>query len=201
MEIRELDFAKVDKGYYKARQKPEIRIFGDIRYITIEGKGEPGGANYQSHIQSLFSLVNTLKNQLLEEGNDFVIPNLECLWWVDEGATFENTPRDQWNWRLMIRIPLFISRDEIEDAKFESLDKRGGSDIQRVSTQLIAEGRCVQALHKGPYERIGDTYGRILAFMKGRGLTQNGYFHEIYLNNPGRTSKEKLQTIVRLPVK
>ncbi|HJO06250.1 MAG TPA: hypothetical protein QGG37_02795 [Chloroflexota bacterium] len=51
----------------------------------------------------------------------------------------------------------------------------------------MAEGRCVQALHVGPYDGEDAT---------AHGLRFNGRHHEIYLSYPNRTATVKLRNPV-----
>jgi hypothetical protein len=64
----------------------------------------------------------------------------------------------------------------------------------------LREGRCVQAMHVGPYEDEPATISRMLAHADARGLTPRGRHHEIYLSDPNQTAPQWLRTIVRLPV-
>ncbi len=201
METGKLDLSHMDKDYYSARERPELIAFGDMRYIIIEGHGAPGGVEYAKKINMLYALAYALKNDKKKEGTDFVVPKLECQYWADQGETFDSTSPERWNWKLMIRIPVFVTRDDIEEAKFEILDKKGMAGIRNAKLQSLSMGLCVQALHKGPYERVGETYDRIMGFVAKKGLNENGPYHEVYLSNPDRTPPEKLKTIVRQPVR
>ena len=40
------DLVKQDKSYYSAKLKPELREFSALNFITILGKGEPGGIEF-----------------------------------------------------------------------------------------------------------------------------------------------------------
>lgn len=67
--------------------------------------------------------------------------------------------------------------------------------------ETLEEGRCVQMLHVGPYNRENETIAlmRILAEQKGLALV--GPHHEIYLSDPRRSPPERLKTILREPVR
>lgn len=190
-----------DRHYYSAREKPELIVLGDLRYIVIEGRGAPGGNEYSSKIEMLFTLAYSLRNVKRKEDMDFSVPKLECQYWADPGESFDSVPPDHWNWKLMMRIPVFVTRDDLEDVKYDVLDRKGMTGIRNAKLQSVSAGLCVQALHKGPYERVGETYDRILRFMSKKGLEANGPYQEVYLSNPDRTESGKLRTIVRQPVK
>lgn len=201
MQTRKLDRAESEQRYYTAGKRPEVVEFGDLRYITLNGRSEPKGTDLQNNIEMLFTLANQIRKMQKEDGNEFEIPKLECQWWTDDGRSFDSTPPDKWNWKLMMLIPGIISRNDVEDAKYQILDRRGMSEIWRVRVQAINEGLCVQAMHSGPYESISGTYDIITGYMAKKGMIINGFYHEIYLSDPEKTDPEKLKTIVRQPVK
>jgi hypothetical protein len=64
----------------------------------------------------------------------------------------------------------------------------------------MVEGRCVQMLHVGPYEREGETVAQMQAFAESQGFKLEGLHHEIYLSDPRRVAPERLKTILRHPV-
>jgi hypothetical protein len=81
--------------------------------------------------------------------------------------------------------------------------KEKGRDkgVKAVKLERIAEGKCVQMLHVGPYAAEGPTMDAMLAYAKEQGVRFTGRHHEIYLSDPRRTKPEKLKTILRHPVK
>ncbi len=64
----------------------------------------------------------------------------------------------------------------------------------------LDEGRCVQVLHVGPYDREMETIQAMQRFVRERGLAFRGRHHEVYLSDPRRVSGAKLRTILRHPV-
>ena len=75
------------------------------------------------------------------------------------------------------------------------------SDPDWSALQTVGEGRCVQMLHVGPYEKEHETIAIMQAFAEEQGLAFHGLHHEIYLSDPRRVAPEKLKTILRRPVK
>ena len=57
------------------------------------------------------------------------------------------------------------------------------------------------AVHIGPYQGITNAYISIEKYIKDKGLQINGKSFEEYINDPGNTPPEKLQTNVYYPVK
>ncbi len=56
------------------------------------------------------------------------------------------------------------------------------------------------ALHVGPYEKIGETYAKISAFIDQNGWRMSGPAMEMYLDNPEETPADKLRTEISIPV-
>ena len=105
------------------------------------------------------------------------------------------------NWKLMIRVPDFITQETVTDALQSFAKQRPNPDIKKIQLETIKEGRCVQVMHIGPYATENVTIAGMTAFAKAQGLVPNGRHHEIYLSDPNRTLPEKMQTILRQPVK
>lgn len=89
---------------------------------------------------------------------------------------------DVQKWTLMIRTPDFITKADLPLIRLD-------------------EGRVVQLLHVGPYDRIGESVARMQEFAAAEKLKFRGAHHEIYLSDPRRVAPEKLRTIVRQSVR
>jgi hypothetical protein len=63
-----------------------------------------------------------------------------------------------------------------------------------------AEGLSIQTMHVGPYVDEGPVIEKMHAALREMGYTPRGKHHEIYLNDPQRTSPEKLRTVLRQPI-
>lgn len=201
MQSGKLDLVSSERDYYTSKQAPDIVTFSEKRYIALDGRGTPGSELFRSHIESLFSIAYQLKNAEKSLGRDFVVPKLEALWFADEGKNFDKEPPTEWNWTILIRIPDYVSESSLNEAKLEAMEKKKLRDVSRIAIRSLNEGKCVQALHVGPYDTVGRTYFRIRSFMSKNGLIPNGNYHEIYLSDPARSRAENLKTIVRQPVK
>ena len=93
-----------------------------------------------------------------------------------------------------------MAAPELAEAAAKLIAKGKPADVKQVKLATIDEGRCVQMLHVGPYEREGDTVAVMGAFAGQHGLKFAGPHHEIYISDPRRMAPEKLKTILRLPV-
>lgn len=77
---------------------------------------------------------------------DYVVPPLEGLWWQqDSDERIDYSRKDDFNWISMIRIPDFVSPDDVEWAK-QTASKKKGLDCSKVEFMNLDEGLCVQSL-------------------------------------------------------
>jgi hypothetical protein len=132
---------------------------------------------------------------------DYAVCKLEGQWWSELAADFARLPKDQWLWKLLIRTPDFIKDDDLRQAVAVLLKRGKGEDVKRVRLESLVEGRCVQMLHVGPYEKEGETVAVMKAFAEKQQLGFAGKHHEIYLSDPRRVPPKRLKTIVRQPVR
>ena len=94
-----------------------------------------------------------------ELGKDFVVSKLEGLWWYDEqkfgrpsiAESATKIPRSEWEYRLMIMIPDFVTSQDLQLAKAKVIEKNKSNRINEVVLFSLEEGDCVQVLHVGPF--------------------------------------------------
>ncbi len=197
-----IDLKKVFKDDYVAAKKPVLLNIGRATYLAITGHGAPGGPEFQARVGALYAMAYTVKMTRKFAGEqDYTIGSLESQWWTDDGRCLPDTPPEQWRWTLLIRSPDFVTRAELASAADTLRKKAKAPEASEVRLETLAEGRCVQMLHVGPYDREGDTMAVMTAFAESNGLTLHGLHHEIYISDPRRVPAEKLKTILRQPVK
>lgn len=201
MTAAKLDMAKEFKAYYTAKANPKLVEFKDVQFLTILGKGEPGGNEFSSKVEAMYSLAYGVKNICKKQERDFTVPKLEGLWWVESEMPALEVPREEWRWKILIRIPGFVSLDTVEKAKEDVFKKKGIELIKEIKLEEINEGKCVQILHIGPYSTEPETIEKMRDFMNKNDLVENGLHHEIYLSDPRKVMPEKMKTILRQPVK
>jgi hypothetical protein len=207
--MEKLDLTKQFKKYYSAKPYPEVLEFDEVQYISIEGKGDPSGKSYLERIQSLYPVAYSIKFACKAIEKDFVVPKLEGQWWFDDqiykNITIESAPtevpRSEWQWRLLIRMPQFVTEDIVEDAKELVLKKKPNTFVEDVKFFRLNEGLVIQILHSGPFSDEPLTLKEIDKFSKENGFEKAGLHHEIYLTDYNRTSPDKLKTILREPVR
>lgn len=203
------DLTKLHKSYYSATEIPKIVTFEKIQYLSILGKGDPSLKNFSDTIEALYATAYAIKFIYKALKNDFVVPKLEGLWWYDEelhkGLTIDEAPhkvkRSEWEYRLMIRMPDFVTAEVIEQMVANTAAKKLLPKVNDIHLFFLEEGKCVQALHVGPFDKEPETLNRINDFIQSNNFSRNGLHHEIYLSDFRKTSPDKLKTILREPVK
>jgi effector-binding domain-containing protein len=71
----------------------------------------------------------------------------------------------------------------------------------RVKAGKLPGGRAAVTLHVGPYEKIGEAYNRLTAYVTKQGLNPESFCYEFYLNDPAETPPEQLKTEIYFPLK
>ncbi len=196
-----IDLYKLHKDAYVAARKPGLVDVRKANYLVIEGEGAPGGTPFTDAIGALYGVAFTVKMTRKFAGQqDYAVCKLEAQWWT-KGRRQLCGDMSKSCWKLMIRTPDFIKKSEVARA-ISVLQKRGkGGASTRVQLESIAEGKCVQALHVGPYDAEPATVATMKAFADARGLRFDGPHHEIYLSDPRRVPPARLRTILRQPVR
>jgi hypothetical protein len=173
-----------------------------MRYLAVDGHGDPNTAPaYREAVESLFAAAYAAKFLSKRElERDYVVLPLEGLWWADDMTAFRTGDKASWSWRVLVRQPDWLPDDLLKTA-VEQAHGKGRDPDHLLHLVDLAEGRCVQILHVGPYAAEGPA----LAYLHDRylpehGLRPAGLHHEIYLSDPRRVAPEKLRTILRQPV-
>ncbi|MDR6803917.1 hypothetical protein J2Y45_001186 [Dyadobacter sp. BE34] len=207
--MEKLDLTKHFKSYYTAKAEPEVLHIEKARYLSITGKGDPSGEDFAQKIQAIYPVAYALKFAFKAQGKDFTVAKLEGLWWYDEvryaGISIADSPkaipRSEWEYRLLIRIPDYVEKKDVETAVEASFASKGQAAIREVSYFEMNEGKVVQMLHTGPFDNEPETLAKLNDFISAHALGRNGLHHEIYLSDFRKTPPHKLKSILREPVK
>ena len=199
-----VDLKKQLAAYGATRGSFEIVTVPPLRYLAVDGAGDPNTAQaYADALTTLYPVAYALKFLSKRElDRDYVVMPLEALWWSDDMAAF-TLARDKtrWRWTAMILVPDWIDDAHVEVAVQRVRAKGAAPVIDALRVEALDEGLCVQTLHVGPYDAEGPVLEAMHDdFIPGHDLRMTGRHHEIYLGDPRRTVPEKLRTILRQPV-
>ena len=186
---------------YRARRGAfEMIDVPPLRYLMIDGHGDPNGQAFGEAISTIFPVAYRLKfTSKNESDRDYVVMPLEALWWSDDMATFtSDRDKSRWNWIALNLVPEWISDDQFSRALGAASDAPA---LDRLRLETLSEGRCVQTLHLGPFDDEGPVLDAMHHdFIPAHGLRMTGKHHEIYLSDIRRTDSSKRRTILRQPV-
>ncbi len=206
-----IDFKKMEKDLYQPGAKPAIIEVPEMTFIMIDGHGDPNTSEaYQTALEVLYGLAYAVKMSKMGGRQpkgyyDFVVPPLEGLWSTDTGVVESGiTDKSAFCWTSMIRMPEFVTPEVIEEAKVNLLKKKPSLDLSTVRLEVFNEGLCAQVMHTGSYDNEPATILALKTFVADSGyridLSDTRKHHELYLNDPRKTSPEKLKTIIRYPI-
>lgn len=201
MAERKLDLYKEHKAEYAAKRSPALVEVGPAKYLTIEGQGAPESESFEAKVGAMYAMAFTIKMARKFAGKgDYKVCHLESLWWTDREvrSLADLPPDDQWRWKLLIRVPDFITPADLKEARASLARKGKAPEAPRVKLETIREGPCVQMFHVGPFPK---TIAAMHEFMRAKGLSFKGPHHDIYLSDPRRVPPERLKTILRHPVR
>ena len=206
------DFKKEYKEFYMPKNRPEIVNVPAANYVAVRGSGDPNEEDgaYKQAIGVLYAVAYTLKmsgkaGHRIEGFYDYVVPPLEGLWWQEGVEGVDYTNKASFNWISLIRLPDFITEEELRWAA-ETASKKKEIDCSAAEFLTLDEGLCVQIMHCGPYY---DDEPASVALMDAY-IAENGFennfsssrlHHEIYLSDARRTAPEKLKTVIRHPIR
>lgn len=202
-----MDFKKAYKTLYAPISTPTIIDVPEMRFIMIDGKGNPNtSSSYKEAVELLYGLSYAIRmNKTVEGYSEYVVAPLEGLWWF-ENHQFDGRVigrKDEFCWVMMIRQPEFVTQELFEQAK-KTLERKKSMDVSKARLQSFTEGLCGQILHIGSYDAEPPTIATLERFIttKGYRTVMGGLrqHHEIYLGDPRKTIPEKLKTIIRHPV-
>jgi len=201
------DLFKERRIYFTAKTTPALVKLGPVKYLAVSGAGSPESESFQGGIGAIYAVAYTLKFLKKAEGQDYKVATLEALWWFGDGepgiasaGQFEAAPRESWRWKVLVMVPDFIVKVDVERAKKVVLAKKPQPAVAGVGLERINEGRVVQILHVGPYADEPASIARMRELAASQGLTLAGVHHEIYLNDPRRVSPDRIKTLLRMPV-
>ena len=205
------EWRKKEKSIYIPSNQPEVITLPPYQFVTIKGAGNPNTELFGDHIQALYAvsyaIKMTLKKTEIQPKNytDWTVYPLEGIWDITDEAkdNFNGTiNKDDLVYELMIRQPNFISLDYFNEMLEVTKTKKGFKLLDKVAFQEIAEGRCIQAMHLGPYDTEPETFAKMETFAQRQNLERASKSHrEIYLSDFRKVPAEKLKTTLRFRLK
>ena len=201
--MEKIDLKKDMKHLYQPSAKDVVEVnVPTMTYLMIDGEGDPNTSKaYSDAIEALFTVSYTIKF-MVKKGSlavDYGVMPLEGLWWADDMSKFSTQDKSNWKWTMMIMQPSLVTREIIDSAIADVKKKKNLAAISKMRVESLAEGKCAQILHIGPFTEEGPTIEKVHRFIDSRGK-RTGKHHEIYLSDIRKAAPAKWKTILRQPM-
>lgn len=200
-----IDYKKTYRDLYLPKVAPCFIIVPKMKFITIEGQGNPNGEEFGLATAALFSLSYAVKMSYKGENPpdnyyNYVVFPLEGEWdLVDKDK--EISDKSNYKYKLMIRQPEFLNNTLFERFTAEVQIKKPNKYLNSIVLEEIEEGLCCQMQHKGSYDTEMQSFRLMDQYCIQNGYSRISKTHrEIYLSDPRKTEKEKLKTVLRYKV-
>jgi len=196
-----VDFKNVYEQLYTAHRRPVMVDVPELPFLMADGAGDPGAAGYRATVQALYGVAYAIRFGLKHDyGLEYPVMPLQGRWWARDGREVIAADRSSWLWTMLILQPPQVTEALVAQASAKVRRGKAAAAVEGVRLDHLAEGRCAQVLHTGPYREESPTIERLRAFIRAQGCVVAGRHHEVYLSDPSRTAPEKLKTIIRYPV-
>jgi len=104
----------------------------------------------------------------------------------DCGAGFARLGKAFWNQICGPALLLCYDMEYQEIANYEvCMPIKSGQSQGEIAVRDLPAARCVSLLHQGPYEQLGRSYEKALAYVKEKGFKLVAPCREVYLKGPG----------------
>lgn len=205
------DYKKEYKEFYLPPKQPGIIEVPEMNYVAVRGTGNPNDpeGDYKRAINILYGVAFTIKmsykgSHKIDGYFSYVVPPLEGLWWQEGVAGVDYSHKEKFQWISMIRLPDFVKKEDFDWAVAEASAKKK-ADFSKAEFFTYHEGKCVQCMHIGSYDKEPETIRKMEEFVAKQGyqpdFSDTRFHHEIYLSDPRRAAEEKLRTVIRYPIK
>ena len=189
----------------KAKRQPEIVMIPSMKFVTIQGEGDPNDTPFLEDVKALYAMTYKVKMSYKRDNppenyEPYKIYPLEGVWdLIDYSKTA--TRKDNLKYTIMIQQPSFFNQDMFI-MFLEEISKKGKvSRAHQLKYEVIEEGLCCQMLHVGPYDNELETFSIMESYVNESGYKRLSKIHkEIYLSDPRRAKKENLKTILRFQI-
>ena len=156
--MTKIDYKKELKTLYRPAAKKVVELtVPQMRFLMVDGKGEPGSEDYGHAVEALYSVAYTLKFMIKrgELAIDYGVLPLEGLWWAEDLTDFVNDNRSNWIWTMMIMQPDLIRESLVAQAIEQVKNKKNLPAIDRVKYESYSDGLCAQNFACGAVYRGG----------------------------------------------
>lgn len=202
------EWRKADKSIYLPKNKPEIIDLPEMKYLMLDGEGNPNSPEFSEAIEALYTISYGVrmshKSGNIPEGYyEYTVFPLEGIWdLAEEARGQEILDKDKLIYTIMIRQPDFLTDELFKMIVEEKGKKKPNKLIDKIRFESLQEGLNVQMMHIGSYDDEPQSFKIMEEFCAENGLERIDKRHkEIYISDFRKTAPEKLKTVLRFKVK
>lgn len=200
------EWRKKEKELYLPIKQPIFLNIKKMKFITIDGQGNPNRIDFQKKTEALYSFSYAVKMACkkgisFKNYYDYTVYPLEGVWDISEDAKKRGDfTKDDFVYKIMIRQPEFFDNKVFEYGK-EAVKNKGMKLFDELRFEEIEEGLCVQMMHIGSYDAEDVSFKMMEGFCGENGYKRVSKVHrEIYLSDPRKVMGEKLKTVLRFKI-
>lgn len=196
-----LDLKKVQKELFKVKEKEYKKVLcPKARYIAIDGEGDPNNnPEYQNIVGALYKMAYSIKMDYKKKGMDFVVMPLAGQWWAEDMSSFKEGTKDKWKWTMMIQLPNYVEKKDIEHFKEKYKVEEVGEYLKRLYFLEVEPREVFATLYIGAYREEAQTIKNLHDTIFENGYKLTGRHEEIYLSDPRKVEESRLKTIILQP--
>lgn len=202
------EWRKNDKKLYLPKDKPETVRVPAMKFLMLDGRGDPNGEEFSEAVGVLYSAAYALK-MLPKSGKtpegyyDYTVFPLEGVWDLDVSEGAGNVlDKSRLIYTIMIRQPEFVTEQLVRDTLENVRKKKYHPLLEKLRFGELEDGNCVQMMHVGSYDSEPESFRRMEEFCEENGLERTEMRHrEIYISDVRKTEPEKLKTVLRIKVR
>lgn len=207
--IMKHEWRKHEKEIYLPKKGPQLIDVPKLSYFMIEGAGNPNSDEFAKNIEVLYLLSYAVRMSyktdfVPKDYFEYTVYPLEGIWDISEKAklTYDGTlDKDELVYKLMIRQPDFLTKEFADEFMLRIKDKKKNDKIDDVKFIKLDEGKCIQMLHLGSYDKEKETFDIMEKYCEDNGMERLSNVHkEIYLSDARKVSAEKLKTVLRFSI-
>ena len=200
------EWRKEEKALYLPPRKPVLIDVPKMKFITVQGVGNPNEQPFSERVAVLYALSWTIrmmpKSGFSPDGYaEYTVYPLEGTWDL-VSAWDDHTPLNKadLSYTVMIRQPDFVTPAVFAMAMEMAAKKKDvdASRLQLARLEEITDGLSVQMMHHGPFDDEPASFAQMKQLIEEQNLRRTGTSHrEIYLSDPRKATPENMRTVLR----
>lgn len=191
------------KQLYRRVKKPQIIDCPKLPIISLKGEGNPNNnLQFEANIGALYQLSYGFRMSYKTEPIDgyytYSVGSLEGFWTTRDGNMYDQK-KDNLKYKIFIVQPDFVTEEVFKLHKEKLVSKN--ELISRIKFEYLAEGKCGQILHLGPFDNEVESVAKLEQYLDGEGFKiVDDSHHEIYLSDFRRVTEDKYKTLIRYQI-